>query len=330
MEEPSRNQTSLNQPSLNPTTSHPPFLSQDKFIDTEPSPKPEDFSSSSVSTIQPAIRPPATPVSWSSQLQKKKKSHSDHDNDRVTKYAKYFEDNEILPIPELVEAVEPKTLSLVVTNLRTRRLAGLKKESFEEVLKTAGIPGKYFYRMSFATWDVLLPSEDRAKKLATNNITAKYFLLQPEYRGQRRIKVTVCNVSMQLNGDVPAAYLSSHGGVGDYNLITSAHGTAYGDYAFTMILDSVQLSTSYHIIPRQLSSRARNCFVGTANSWATFHDPALKKPPSQRTKKPPPLLLPIQQLLLQLLRLLLQQQQRQKSTQTRKQGTNPTKKRGGP
>ena len=102
----------------------------------------------------------------------------------VTKYAKYFKDNEILPIPELVEAVKPKTLSFVVTDLRTRRLAGLK-ESFDELLKTAGIPGKYFYRRSFATWDVLLPSEEIAKKLATHNITTDYFRLQPEYRGKR-------------------------------------------------------------------------------------------------------------------------------------------------
>ena len=105
MEEPSRNQTSPN-----PTTSHTSFLTQDMFIDTEPSPKPEDISlSSSVNTIQPAQKPLATPVSWSSQLQKKR-SPSDHDNDRVTKYAKYFKDNEILPIPELVEAIEPKTV----------------------------------------------------------------------------------------------------------------------------------------------------------------------------------------------------------------------------
>ena len=97
------------------------------------------------------------------------------DNDRVTKHAKYFKENEILPIPELVEAMEPKTMSFVVTDLRTRGFTGLKKESFEEVLKTAGILAMYFYRGRFATRDVLLPSEDIAKKLATNNITTKYF-----------------------------------------------------------------------------------------------------------------------------------------------------------
>ena len=214
------------------------------FSESEPSPKPEDLT---CSDIQP----------WSSQLQKKKKSPKDYENDRVTKYSAYFKENEILPIPELVEAVEPKTLSFIVTDLRTRRLAGLKKEAFEELLKTAGIPGKYFYRRSFATWDVLLPTEEIAKKLARSNITTKYFRLQPEYRGQRRIKVTVCNVSMELNGDVIAAYLSSYGGGEDYTQITSAHGTAYGDFSFIMILDR----GGFNAIPHTITYKNRTMAV---------------------------------------------------------------------
>ena len=161
MEEPSRNQPScnqpslnqsslnppsINQPSLNPTTSHPTFLSQDMFIDTEPSPKPEDLSLfSSASTIPPAQRPPATPVYWSLQLQKKKKSPSDHDNDRVTKYAKYFKENKILPIPELVEAVEPKTLPALKKN-QSRRC--LKLQASQVGTFTEGVlpPGMSCFR----------------------------------------------------------------------------------------------------------------------------------------------------------------------------------------
>ena len=89
-----------------------------------------------------------------------------------------------------------------------------------------------------------------------------------------------------------------------------------------MILDRGGFNAIPHIISYRDTTRAGNRFVRTANSWATFHDPALKKSPSLQTKQPPPLLLPIQQqLLLQQLRLQLQQQQRQKPTQTRKQGT---------
>ena len=44
------------------------------------------------------------------------------------KYEKYFEGNRILPIPELVNEVKPKTISFVKTDLKTRRLAGIKKK----------------------------------------------------------------------------------------------------------------------------------------------------------------------------------------------------------
>ena len=40
---------------------------------------------------------------------------------------KYFQKDRILPIPELLQAVEPKTLSFVLTDTRTKKLAGLKK-----------------------------------------------------------------------------------------------------------------------------------------------------------------------------------------------------------
>ena len=173
----------------------------------------------------------------------KKKKPADYESDRKNKYAKYFKENEILPIPELVQAVEPKT----ITDIKTRRLANVK-EKFEKTWNSAGTPRKYICR-GFATWDVLLPTEELAKKLATSNINTKYFRLQPEYLGKKHIKVTVCNVSMELNGDVLAAHLSTHGGVEEYKLITSAHGTAFGDYVFTMIIDR----GGFHSIPHTIT-----------------------------------------------------------------------------
>ena len=99
--------------------------------------------------------------------------------DRVGKYAPYFKDNIMLPIPELVAETEPKTL-FFVTDFRTRRLAGLKKEIFGELLKTSGIPGRYYGRQSFTARDVLLPSEEQAVKLTGSNVSTKYFRLQPK------------------------------------------------------------------------------------------------------------------------------------------------------
>ena len=181
------------------------------------------------SPIQPAQK---SPTPWKGQ----QKGPADYERDRVEKYAKYFKGNEILPIPELVEKLTPRTLSLVVSDLKTKKLVGLKRETFEELVKKAGIPCQYFCRKSFATWDVLLPTEDQAAKLAANNISTKYFRLQPEYRGTRRLRVTICNVPAHITGEVLAAYLSSYGQVEDFNLLRSPAGTAYGDYAFRLCL----------------------------------------------------------------------------------------------
>ena len=55
------------------------------------------------------------------------KKPEDHEKKWVGKYAQYFKGNEILPIPEIIEKLEPRILSLVVTDLKTRRLVGLKR-----------------------------------------------------------------------------------------------------------------------------------------------------------------------------------------------------------
>ena len=62
---------------------------------------------------------------------------------------------------------------------------------------------------------------------------------------------------MQLDGDVIAAYLSSYGGVEDNILITSAHGTAYSDYTFTMILNR----GGFHALPHTIIYRDTSMMV---------------------------------------------------------------------
>ena len=119
--------------------------------------------------------------------------------------------------------------------LKPRNLWGSKK-TFEEVLRKAGIPCQYFCRKSFATWDILLPTEEQAAKATANNIITKHFRLQPEYRGTRRLRVTVCIVPAVITGECLAAYLSAYVQVEEINLLRSPAGTAYGDYTFRLCL----------------------------------------------------------------------------------------------
>ena len=173
------------------------------------------------------------------------------------RYAKYFKGNEILPITEIVERIALRVLSLVVSDLKTKRLVGLSKDTFEDLLRKAGIPCQYFCRKSFATWDVLLPSEEQAAKTAAKDIITKYFRLQPEYKGTRRLRVTVCNVLAIVTGEVLAAYLSAYGQVEEFNLLRSPAGTAYGDYAFRLCLTR----DGFKAIPKTLVCGDRQMMV---------------------------------------------------------------------
>ena len=98
-------------------------------------------------------------VSWGRGGNVTQRDPEDYERDRMGKYADFFIGNEILPIPEIMDKIEPQIISFVVTDLKTRRLVGLKRENFEEVLRTSGVPCQYFGRKSFATWDVLMPTK---------------------------------------------------------------------------------------------------------------------------------------------------------------------------
>ena len=82
----------------------------------------------------------------------------------------------------------------------------------------------------------------------------KFFRLQPEYLGTRRIRVTI---PAFLTGEVLAAFLSSYGNVEEITLLRSAAGTAYGDYVFRMCL----AREGFQSIPETIVSRGRQMMV---------------------------------------------------------------------
>ena len=136
----------------------------------------------------------------------------------------YFLGNVILPIPEVANVLESHIVSLVVFDIKNRRFAKLKKHSFGELLLTADIPGQYFCRRSFATWDVLLPTKEQAAKLAETCISTKFFQLQPRYLGTRRIHEIPASITgSMISHDIPASitreivasFLSAYGRVED-------------------------------------------------------------------------------------------------------------------
>ena len=81
--------------------------------------------------------------------------------------------------------------------------------------------------------------------------------LQPEYRGQRKIKVTVCNDLIKLSGDVFATYSSIYGGMEQVTQIKSPNGTVYSDYELIMNLDR----GGFHAIPHSIKYRDQAMMV---------------------------------------------------------------------
>ena len=88
----------------------------------------------SSSPIQPGQRSASPPDPSPSTWKVKHRDPGDYERDRMGKYADFFVGNEILPIPGIMDKIEPRIVSLVVTDIKTKRLVGLKRENFEETL----------------------------------------------------------------------------------------------------------------------------------------------------------------------------------------------------
>lgn len=61
----------------------------------------------------------------------------------------------------------------------------------EEALKNLNIAPKVLAESSNAMWDVLLATEDKAKKLTGSILTSKSVRLQTEYLGTRKTRITL-------------------------------------------------------------------------------------------------------------------------------------------
>ena len=152
-------------------------------------------------------------------------------------FKQYVEGNVLQPIPEVWKKLEPRVLSLVATDRNTKRLTGAKREDVVELLLANGIPAKYICRRSFGTWDILLPTEEEAKKLAKEIVYHKQLRMQPEYRGRRKTNITIYNVPVDLSTEYLAAFLSKYGDVEAMSPSYERGSIQTGDYLFLLNLN---------------------------------------------------------------------------------------------
>lgn len=104
------------------------------------------------------------------------------------KYEKYIKGNEFVTIPEALYAINTRTISLLTTDIKSRKLIGVSREAMEEAAKSLRIAPKILARRINALWDLLLATEQEAKALTGNILTTATLRLQTDYMGTRRTK----------------------------------------------------------------------------------------------------------------------------------------------
>lgn len=81
---------------------------------------------------------------WSDSGPKKK--YAAYYEEQRAKYEQYPQENEFLTIPEALKAVNAKIISLVTSDVKTRRLIGVSRDTMEETLKSLKITPRILAR----------------------------------------------------------------------------------------------------------------------------------------------------------------------------------------
>lgn len=94
-------------------------------------------------------------------------------------------ENELLPVPSLLDEVSTKPISLLTTDVKSRKFIGVNRESMEEALKSLNVGVKVLAWRSNAKWDILLQIEEAAKSLAESIFKTKSLRLQTVYGDEK-------------------------------------------------------------------------------------------------------------------------------------------------
>lgn len=82
-------------------------------------------------------------------------------------------------IPEALKAVNRRTISLLTTDVKSRKLIGVIRETREEALKCLNI-GNVLARRLNATWNIVLPTDQEARLMGRSRLMSKSVRLQTE------------------------------------------------------------------------------------------------------------------------------------------------------
>lgn len=89
------------------------------------------------------LEPPPTatsPSAWAGN--KPPKKGPDYYKGLKEQYGKIVTENELLPVPSFLDEVNTKPISLLTTDVKSRKFIGVNRESTEEALKSLNVGSK--------------------------------------------------------------------------------------------------------------------------------------------------------------------------------------------
>ena len=162
---------------------------------------------------------------------------------RLEKYQQYSKSTTIQPMLEVIATLELRILSCVITEIKIRSLVGLKRDNFEELLRTNGVSFMNFCHGSFAKWNIQQPNEQDTVRLSLKIILTKFYLLQLKYPGSRKTKATIFNISIDLPDEAFTSYLSLYG---EIKALKPLWGAKNEDYSFILLHRKEKFLSSEH------------------------------------------------------------------------------------
>lgn len=135
---------------------------------------------------------------WGDRLKKK---GLDYYNSLREECGKFISSNELIAVPSVVETINTRTISLLATDLKTRKLIGVSRDVMEEFLKSLNIGANELAHRSNSLRNILLAMKEAAKSLAVIILTAKLLRLQTKYMGTQKAWITLLKVPMYITED---------------------------------------------------------------------------------------------------------------------------------
>lgn len=152
-------------------------------------------------------------------------------------YKDYLDLTSLMTHMPTYKAVAPRIISLIVSDLQSRRLRRTTKDEVLTAALSNGLKCQHLTRRRFATYDLLLPTKEDCEALAKKVLVYEQLRIQTEYRGRRLIKVTLCKTPARVTEENVTTFFQQYGEVVSLSSRVSRIGYPFLEWDAQLYLD---------------------------------------------------------------------------------------------